>query len=290
MLGLAHPCELGGAPGAPDCTRVSGAAETTMYPLYSAEQATLAADDIAGVCFLYPAADCEGGCPDGSLCSPEGCRPACGDSYCPSNQICDGDRCVPIDSVDAGCGSLGCNPDGRCTTDAQCPPDQRCQNGTCARGRAHLGDPCIESADCAEGTCSADGHCAVRCATNAECERGERCDTTQTPATCTGRGSLGATCSESNQCLGEQCLAGVTDEPICTRLCGPLLTPCPAGWECLAVHTRSVCAPEPELMPAGGGGCQLPNTAPTSRSLALFTLCLTLAVRHRRRSRKEITA
>ncbi len=94
MLGLLHPCEPGGAYGAPDCSMHPEAADVTMYPIYNPDQATLSADDVAGVCFLYPGSDCEiTGCPAGTVCMAEGCLVQCGNAICAPDEQCMEDTC-----------------------------------------------------------------------------------------------------------------------------------------------------------------------------------------------------
>jgi Matrixin len=146
ILGLLHPCEFGGEDGAPDCDAMPAALQTTMYPAYSAGQRTLAGDDQAGVCNLYPTAD------------------------------------------DA-------NP--------------------------------------------------------------------ETP------GELGATCSEANDCLDGQCLAGLSEAPICTKVCHAS-SDCPADWQCSAVDDRDVCSPPVALNATGGAGCRMSPAAPDAPGVALF--------------------
>jgi hypothetical protein len=207
MLGLAHPCELDGADDAPDCEDVPDAAKTTMYPLYGAGQASLAADDRAGVCFLYPTAGAEPECPKAS---------------------CDA-----------------------CEDDADCSPPAHCADNVCVEAVGALGDPCSRQGDCAQGAC-VETLCRPGCTTDRDCTDG-RCEVTATGTGCVDeRASLGESCSESNQCVGGQCLDGVSSEAVCTRLCDAENPPCPAGWQCLAVEDREVCAPARVVVPVGG--------------------------------------
>src|SRR5262249_17023075 len=74
LLGLLHPCEPGGADGAPDCATDPAFAQATMYPIYDPAEVSLGDDDEAGACFLYPGNACEvAGCPAGMACSTTGC-------------------------------------------------------------------------------------------------------------------------------------------------------------------------------------------------------------------------
>jgi MYXO-CTERM domain-containing protein len=68
FLGLAHPC---GDAGEPSCASDPSFAQTTMYPVTTpgdVAKRTLSADDIAGVCAIYP--DSGGGCGCGSGGAP----------------------------------------------------------------------------------------------------------------------------------------------------------------------------------------------------------------------------
>lgn len=57
FLGLQHPCEVGGADGAPACTNLMPPTAPTMTPGYFGQLGrTLEEDDVDGICFLYPAA------------------------------------------------------------------------------------------------------------------------------------------------------------------------------------------------------------------------------------------
>jgi hypothetical protein len=70
-LGLLHPCEATGFDGAPVCgPLLDPGAAPTMYPAYTGMgQRTLEADDVDGICFLYPRAGCETTrCADGERC------------------------------------------------------------------------------------------------------------------------------------------------------------------------------------------------------------------------------
>jgi hypothetical protein len=53
----------------------------------------------------------------------------------------------------------------------------------------------------------------------------------------------GASCHESNECEGGECLAGVKHGPICTQACGESLPGCPYAWSCETVRGRRVCTP-----------------------------------------------
>jgi hypothetical protein len=109
-LGLLHACELeGDGPACTDAMR-----DLTMYPAYlGADQRTLAADDIAGICFLYGPGPCEGeacgggafgdACDTGDdctsrLCLVDGQAPFCTEACATGGVACD-ERwtCRPVD-------------------------------------------------------------------------------------------------------------------------------------------------------------------------------------------------
>src|SRR5882672_6324663 len=43
---------------------------------------------------------------------------------------------------------------------------------------------------------------------------------------------MGAACRNADECASSLCLAGFSEEPICTRACGGVLPACPALWSC----------------------------------------------------------
>lgn len=91
-LGLLHNCEPNGEDGAPECSSSPRFEAATMYPFYGAGQSELSSDDVAGLCFLYPAeqsptgdSSCPGeSCSDPPLLLGEACDHAsdCADGRC----------------------------------------------------------------------------------------------------------------------------------------------------------------------------------------------------------------
>ncbi len=282
MLGLLHPCELGGALGAPDCSQHPEAAEATMYPVYSSGEVTLSADDVAGVCFLYPGSDCEiTGCPSGTVCQPEGCLVKCGERMCMAGERCTSDGCQPAPPPGECSGPL-CTKPG-CIRDDECATVQQCVHGKC-QGRVLNGDPCKVNEECAGGACDG-GFCTFACSSDLACPPGLTCSSkvANAPGQCIGKLPLGATCTSPDQCLGGECLAGAGDTAICTRRCGGTSGSCPADWLCSSVDGNAVCRP---FQVAAGGGCSLgaregkgPGRAGAG---ALATLALVGVVRRRR--------
>jgi hypothetical protein len=166
-LGLLHPCEPDGADDAPECAP-EDAPSDLMSPYYAADQLYPETEDVAGICYLYPA----------------------------------------------------------CQTDDDCGEGLRCQDAECVLRDAD-GDGVDDACNAPNG--------------------GEGGQSNQD---CPQNRPTGAECSESNQCEGGECLAGVEDVPICTLRCDKKDPVCPKNWTCSNVEDRSVCIP-----PNEGAGC-----------------------------------
>lgn len=124
VLGLAHICEPPGLECGPDDLQM------TMSPTYfGAAQASLGADDVAALCFLYPrtevplgtACDTSRDCFEGETCSSGGCveETRFGES-CSRADDCPGDRCVDTES--GGICTFRCSGDEGCPSGAACLP------------------------------------------------------------------------------------------------------------------------------------------------------------------------
>lgn len=191
-LGLLHPCEPNGESGAPSCDRAAVAEETIMYPFYDPGQSELLSDDYAAICFLYPTCEADG-CPEGFACTPNGCLQVCDAAVCDADQYCIEGRCLSeeecaaegcFSSLPAGfvgcersdeCPSAVCHLSGGCarvcTRDSQCDEGSTCvfssdPNELSYCGPAPLsvlGEPCNESADCADGECLAGAQAGRLC-------------------------------------------------------------------------------------------------------------------------------
>jgi hypothetical protein len=99
----------------------------------------------------------------------------------------------------------------------------------------------------------------------------------------------GASCTESNQCEGDQCLAGTKRGTICTQRCGAGFPACPGGWGCGKVEGRDVCIP-----PSDDTGCSVaPGERPVPVSLASIgafgTVALLSLIRRRGRRQARIS-
>lgn len=233
LIGLLHPCESGGAGGVPDCASDTSFTQATMYPFYDPAQSSLADDDEAGACFLYPTPSCEHtGCPDGFVCTPRGCIEPCGDTQCAADEFCVEGKCIPQTAIPA------------CLNDKACPASKRCIEGSCVPAGA-AGDPCAAATDCLSDSCAENGACARSCASRSDCLSEQTCEPDEFErGICQGHGlTLGEACADSDDCLGGECLSGAYSAPVCTRLCGDDLPECPSGWTCRTVKDRPVCTP-----------------------------------------------
>lgn len=147
VLGLEHSCEAGVAEI--ECT--SAHAVTTMYPIYvGPEQALLDADDIEGICALYPPAPppapmvCEStrDCMEGERCRAETCR--ADGRYglpCMVASDCTTHLCVAVDGVDGvavddttspGVCTHVCESNMDCPSGSACRPSDRDGLSVCA--------------------------------------------------------------------------------------------------------------------------------------------------------------
>lgn len=255
-IGLAHPCEPGGA-GGPDCASDSAFRAAIMFPLYQGpEYVLLGQDDEAGACFLY---GCEQtGCPAGLECGVAGCGQPCGNAVCAPNEECTGGACsIPM----TGCG-----------TDADCPGGERCSGGLCIATGGATGDPCAAGGDCASGVCSGSGACTYGCA-SASCPAGFTCEA----EVCEPSGGvLGDPCTSADDCATRLC-ASSESRSSCTRDCNAD-RPCPSGFTCADASGRNVCLPDRPP------SCAASPLSGSSSTLAL-TLIAALVVLSRRRLR-----
>lgn len=206
VLGLLHCC--GPHEGADVCTDGSQCARSTMNPAYTPEyQRVVGSDDAAGLCWLYPIDACTGvTCSEGEICEAGSCRGA------PRS----------------------------CASDDACESYERCVRNECEAYDAPLGDPCTDDRECQYGDCGTSGTCVLECISS-PCPTGYDCDGRHCIALL---GELGEGCGDSLDCIGDRCLEGAEEAPVCTRPCGARGDPaCPRTWTCETVDGRSVCAP-----------------------------------------------
>lgn len=232
-LGLEHPCELGGAPGIPDCGSDPTFMTLTMYPGYAgASQGTWADDDIAGICFQFSAQECAERCPSGSACVNGACGAICGSTVCGAGDVCEnavcrakcgaavcagGDVCIGA-SCRAVCQGSAC-AEGEVCGPTGCAP-RHCSGATCI-GPARACDatnPCPTEATCVDGVCESPD--SMRCTADAECSPGERC----IASSCTDRWARPYDpCAAPNQCttgicVAETCRPACSDELTCSTI------------------------------------------------------------------------
>lgn len=282
-LGLLHPCELDAVDGAPACTEVSAdELATTMYPLYSAEQASPEADDLAGICYLYPVAGaCVPGCGTKQECIDGECRALCGDGLCRVGEVCGHWGCAPENScTERLCTGRACDGDGACG------PLATCEQGMCVAGQVPWGSACNASRDCSDGAC-VDHVCQPPCRNDTECGLGKCAAAVDAPV----RGCVSSRSYDTGlRCVaGEDCKTGLcltTESPaVCTVECRNETT-CPDHWSCRGVDGHDVCVPA--SYNATGGGCALGSPWPGGADRYFWLLAAAgLALRWQARSRRS---
>jgi hypothetical protein len=268
-LGMDHPCEIGGANGAPDCCDYSQGGctpkpeyyVTTMFPATdpgNTMERTLAEDDIAGICHLYPSGTMHMPTPMTGSTLGAACQSP---SDCTSPQFC----------VDLGNGSAVCSEScsGTCSEPGfMCAPLQGGGGACIADPNAQpFGSSCTASTDCASQQCVANPSggrfCSQTCGT---CPQGYVCgqgvcqvdqgggspDGGPGPTT-TGAGQ-GEPCSSSASCLTGLSCVNDGSRQYCTTPCSDA-SQCPGGFQC----TSGVCA----FSSPSGGNLGAACTAPT---------------------------
>jgi uncharacterized protein (TIGR03382 family) len=247
-----HPCEPGGADGAPACSSSPSFEQTTMYPLYRGPAGReLSPDDVAGACFLYPAHACAtAGCSGGLVCSADGCVEGCGGRVCAADESCNAGECVRD------------VPTAECAADADCASSDRCALGRCVSSGAGFGDPCDSADACASTLCTEGGYCGASCATDADCPARSACDA---GACIPEAGVFGDACEMADDCVTGLCLDDGEARATCTRTCASL-EQCPVGLTCGDVDGERVCRP-PE-----SSGCAASGDGPASGVLSVLVL------------------
>lgn len=277
VLGLRHPCEDDGSDGAPLCSDVEGSvAESAMYPFYAPGDLSLGADDIAGICYLYPAGEdgCASACGVRAQCVDGVCRATCGDAVCKADEVCGAWGCTAANA----CLARDCTGFA-CTSDDVCGPLLTCKSGQCAAGTELWGEACGRNADCAEGAC-VNQVCEPLCGEQNDCGSGscERAAGGLAFGCVRARAyPIGAQCAEGEDCASGECIK-THSQTACTNLCGRDAE-CPSNWTCDEVQGKRVCLPAER-----DSGCQLTKPTPFPYLPGLL-LVLSLTFRRARAKR-----
>ncbi len=173
-LGLAHSCLEEPAEGELACADAPRLAEeSVMHPAHQAGAWEPRADDIEGLCWLYPVSPCTGVvCPEGETCEQGACV---GVPVCDSGDVCTG-TCAEGGENVGSCVALG-------SEGAACADGDDCSSRLCLAS-AGMGSYCTRA-------CTADVECggAQRCA---ELEGRRVCAPLPVTSCGVGRGGLGS--------------------------------------------------------------------------------------------------
>jgi MYXO-CTERM domain-containing protein len=191
-----------------------------MWPSYGGGIVSLAADDEAGICALYPGSgtDCTTtGCPSGQECVDGTCQTMTGD----------GTICAPCStSSDCGGASDYClgYPDGAGYCGRSCSGDGDCDGGRCVGTSA--GPQCVQF-DGSTPSCS--GGSTGGCSRDSDCASDQICSGGSCVPRPTTGNELGEGCTNDDECQSGLCLAGV-----CTQSCDwtDPTGSCPSGFYC----------------------------------------------------------
>lgn len=231
----------------------SESGSAAMFYAYSGGVSMITSDDRTGICTLYPGMG--GGVTD------------CTTSGCPAGQVCEGGTCVEM----RGTADI-CDP---CTADSQCAgTGSRCLMYPDTTTRC--GRYCTSDADCDGARCQPVSDGSMQCvmrdgAGAATCDVAPMDPTPTDPTDPTspdagttppdgttdpsaGTRGLNAPCDNNEQCVSGMCAVS-GDRSFCTQMCDPATSPCPSGFQCVAVGDVSVCQPsDPTMVGTGGTG------------------------------------
>jgi hypothetical protein len=180
--GLAHPCETDLTLG-PPCTPHDE--ESALFPEYRSTS-VLSADDVQGICDLYPSTPCVPDCPAGAVCVAGECAA--------TPDLCGSDAGV--------CGTA-------CASDLDCGADVCAVAGPNA-GRCVLrggeGSACFDARGCASSLCLSGAaprpYCTRACDGAANCGPGDSCTTVDDRQVCAPRAPAGCTVSAQGSHYG----------------------------------------------------------------------------------------
>jgi hypothetical protein len=253
-------------------------------------QRSLDADDMAGVCYLYPSGqplppECTTAaqCAADETCLNQKCVPGGQKGYgspCQSGKDCTSGICLEYNGTtfcSQGCDSQACPNGDKCfPVSGGTGIANACLPGSAAMGTKTLGQACTANPDCKTEICvSVPGKgylCSQKCDTaKQDCPAGFTCATASTgglciPATTTPpppppvKKKLGETCTSSADCESDIC-AAIGGTKACVQLCelGKAGT-CPAGFSCVPAGAKGACVkqgpPPPPAKGALGAECQ----------------------------------
>ena len=166
VIGLLHPCDSDVGCESPP---------TVMVPFFDDVDASLRADDVAGVCSLYGSTNCED-------CAPPTTPPPCVEQPCGElGDPCGVDReCASGTCVDGSC-SVRCDAAAACPARWECGPESSCRPSS---GES-FGGPCVMGEDCTSGVCvlvNGTGTCSRACLES--CPNGFACTSIETDEYC----------------------------------------------------------------------------------------------------------
>ena len=224
--------------------------DPTMCGVYSGGTGarTLAADDIDGLCTMYPASGCTGDedCPPGEHCEDGYCVPNA--ALEPCSPCTDHNECGGTDDLCLGGfadGGMYCG--ASCTTGADCPTGFTCievggaPTNQCVPATMDCSDipECVVSGDCPEGYVCVDGVCVEdttpECYGDGDCPDGYICvdgrcveDTSPHLPWC-------SICTTHEECgwADDLCIGGFVDGTSrCTISCDSVYGDCGEGKNC----------------------------------------------------------
>ncbi len=256
-------------------------------------QRSLDADDMKGVCYLYPSGqplppECTTAaeCAANETCQNQKCVPAGGNkgygSPCQASTECSSKICLEYNQstfCSQGCDTAACPNGDKCyPVTGGSGITKACLPGSAAMGTKTLGQACTANPDCKTEICvSVPGKgylCSQPCdLAKQDCPSGFTCaaassgglcipSTTPTPPPPTKK-ALGEPCKISEDCVSNIC-ALVSGANVCVQLCELNKTgTCPTGFRCVPAGAKGACVkdtptppPPPPTKGALGAECQ----------------------------------
>lgn len=235
-------------------------------------QRSLDADDMKGVCYLYPSGqplppECttSAECAANEVCQSQKCVPGGGSkgygSPCQASSECSSQICLEYNSstfCSQGCDTAACPNGDKCyPVSGGGSITKACLPGSAAQGTKTLGQACTANPDCKTEICvSVPGKgylCSQPCdVAKQDCPSGFTCATATSGGLCIPattppppppptKKALGEACTASSDCESGIC-ASVSGTSVCVQLCelGKAGT-CPAGFTCQPAGAKGAC-------------------------------------------------